>query len=150
MYKKQKGFTLIELLIVVSIIAVLAVIGAVVYSNFQRNARDARRVSDINAISTSLENNYNSTGATKYPAMATTFFASGAIPLDPLNGNATACNTTVCKYCVRSAIGACVAADATVGAAQPPAGNSFVVCTNLENATGGPGGAAYFCKQNQQ
>lgn len=53
--KFKKGFTLIELLVVVAIIGILA---AIVYSPFQaakRKARDAKRVSEMKDIQTSIE-----------------------------------------------------------------------------------------------
>lgn len=52
---KKNGFTLIELLVVVSIIAVLSAIGLVSYNNFLKNARDARRQSDLRLIQSALE-----------------------------------------------------------------------------------------------
>ncbi len=88
----KKGFTLIELLIVITIIAVLSVIGITVYSGIQKNARDTRRREDIDAISKALEVHLNTTtnqyctgAAASYcaPAALTTWFASGAIPVDP-------------------------------------------------------------------
>lgn len=44
------GFTLIELLVVISIIAILSIIGITVFTTVQKNARDVRRKSDLNAI----------------------------------------------------------------------------------------------------
>lgn len=51
----MKGFTLIELLVVITIIAFLSTIGFVMYSQFSRNARDARRQSDLKFIQSALE-----------------------------------------------------------------------------------------------
>ncbi len=51
----KKGFTLIELLVVIAIIAILSVIGFTVFTNVQKSARDAKRRSDIDAISKALE-----------------------------------------------------------------------------------------------
>ncbi len=76
-----KGFTLIELLVVVAIIAILAVIGAAIFSGVQQKARDARRQSDVLAIAKAYEAN-RASDATTYPVIATTWFASGAIPSD--------------------------------------------------------------------
>ncbi len=82
MKKSAHGFTLIELLVVVAIIAILSVIGITVFSGVQRNARDARRRADIDAISTAMEANYNSTAGT-YAALSAGFFAGNTIPTDP-------------------------------------------------------------------
>ncbi len=59
---KRKGFTLIEVLVVVAIIAILAILGLALFGNVQRNARDGRRRSDINAIAKAMEANYTSSG----------------------------------------------------------------------------------------
>ena len=144
---RQSGFTLIELLIVITIIAILAITGIVVYSGFQKNARDARRTSDINAIGDALESSY-STSIGQYVALAANSFANGQVPQDPLTGNN--CNAAVCKYCVRAAVGNCAGGDQTVAVGAPAAGATYVVCANLENATGGPGGNSYYCRKNQQ
>ena len=53
--QKQKGFTLIELLVVISIIGILSIIGLVAYTTFLKNARDAKRQSDLKFIQSALE-----------------------------------------------------------------------------------------------
>lgn len=80
------GFTLVELLVVVSIIAILAVIGFVVFTGVQKNARDAKRKADIDAISKALETAYNQSTA-QYPAVTGPMFSRGTIPTDPLGGS---------------------------------------------------------------
>lgn len=56
-YKQNQGFTLIEILLVIGIIAVLAtvVIVALDPATRFRDARDARRQSDIESISTAIQ-----------------------------------------------------------------------------------------------
>lgn len=56
-FKKENtlGFTLIELLITITIIAVLSMIGMVAYTTFLKNARDAKRQSDLKFIQSALE-----------------------------------------------------------------------------------------------
>jgi len=49
------GFTLIELLVVISIIGLLSTLAVVSLNNSRAKARDARRVSDLKAVSTALE-----------------------------------------------------------------------------------------------
>lgn len=51
----RTGFTLIELLITITIIAILSAIGLVSYTTFVKNARDAKRQSDLKFIQSALE-----------------------------------------------------------------------------------------------
>lgn len=51
----KKGFTLMEILIAIAIIAVLTAIGIVSYGSINRNARNAKRRSDIEQIRSALE-----------------------------------------------------------------------------------------------
>lgn len=51
----NKGFTLIELIVVATIISLLAAVGAVSYSVFSKNARDSRRVADLEQIRAAVE-----------------------------------------------------------------------------------------------
>lgn len=92
-----QGFTLIELLVAIAILAILAVSGLVLFTGAQKNARDARRRQDIDAIATALETNKVQGAATTYSALAANQFAGSGVPQD---------NTTA-KYCI--------AVSATVG-----------------------------------
>lgn len=143
--RTEKGFTLIELLVVISIIAILAVIGVAVYSGQQKNARDARRRADIEAISGAMEAS-KVAGQLNYTALAATMFVSGSIPADPTNSNVVPADNAcpgVCKYCVKSSIGTCAETDTAVGVGAPAAVPTWTLCANLES-----GGS--FCRSNAQ
>lgn len=97
MPKSSKGFTLVELLVVVSIISILSVIGIIVYNNVQKNARDARRKSDIDAIVKAMETHFGECEAGKYCSLQNSWFNNG-VPRDPINGGG--CGPTgQCEYC---------------------------------------------------
>ena len=53
--KAKRGFTIVELMIVIAIIGILAGITAVVMPNRLKQARDARRKSDLNQVKKIME-----------------------------------------------------------------------------------------------
>lgn len=53
--KKSAGFTLIEILVVITIIVLLTASAVVTYSIFFKQARDAKRKTDVAQISAALE-----------------------------------------------------------------------------------------------
>lgn len=53
--EKNQGFTLVELLVTIGIIGILATVTVVSIQNARVKAQDARRLSDIRALSASLE-----------------------------------------------------------------------------------------------
>ena len=63
----ERGFTLIELLTVIAIIGILTSVVAVNVSSSRKQARDARRKSDIDAIQSALELYYNAHN--QFPAL---------------------------------------------------------------------------------
>jgi prepilin-type N-terminal cleavage/methylation domain-containing protein len=78
----RKGFTLIEMLVVVAIIGLLSSVVVVGVGTARKQARDARRISDIRQIQNLLENYYGTNN--KYPAALTDL--SPLPPSDPLDG----------------------------------------------------------------
>lgn len=88
--RTKQGFTLVELLVVITILAILGMIALSVFSNAQKQARDAKRKSDIDAIAKSLEASRDfSTAAGLYFNKLGSDFPGGA-PSD----------SGVPKYCV--------------------------------------------------
>ncbi len=148
------GFTLIELMVVVSIIAILSVIGIVAFGNTQKNARDTRRRSDIDAISKALEVNKNP-GLDTYNVLVDTQFAQGKVPTDSGNGSATYCanasTTAGSPPAVPTAwsnTSACPTSYATVSITYPAAtAKSWTICALLET---GLNPNNIFCRQSAQ
>jgi len=54
MIKAKRGFTLVELLVVIAIIAILASIGLASYNRAGKNARDAKKRSEIESVRQAL------------------------------------------------------------------------------------------------
>lgn len=145
----SRGFTLVELMVVITIIGVLSVIGITLFTNVQKNARDAQRRGDIEAISKAFEANTISGTTTPYPAPLATWFASGNFPIDPQG-------VTIGYFWNGG----------TANTIPTAASATYVVCAKLENnngnsstagTTGGTFTAAasgttaiYFCRKNQQ
>lgn len=155
--RNPKGFTLVELLVVIAIIAILSVIGMTVYQNVQKNARDAKRRGDINAISKAMEVNYGKTTGGQYDALVGTMFSSGSIPQDPIDTSAVTTDSacpTVCEYCFTQGTSAqtaaaCANATGKITTAGPTGGSAnpyWQVCANLETTTA----STYYCKANSQ
>lgn len=126
----KKGFTLIELLVVIAIIGLLSTLAVVALNSARLKSRDAKRVSDIKQIQTSLELYFNDQNA--YPT-ATATVGSGAY----------ACLGT-------GGFGSSACAGAYMGqvpaAPTPPTGNVYVytsagttytIAFTLEGTTGG-------------
>ncbi len=78
----MKGFTLVELMVVVSIIGTLSAIGFATYQNNVKNATDAGRRANIEAIAKAYEITFNSE-TTLYRRLTDNDFSSGKKPTDP-------------------------------------------------------------------
>ena len=75
----SRGFTLIELLVVIAIIGILASIGLASFSQVQLRARDARRMSDVQAISKALALYDVNVGAFPISTSVTTLTGTDAV-----------------------------------------------------------------------
>lgn len=88
----KKGFTLLELLVVISIIGILISVTAVTYSSITKNARDARRKTDLEEIRSAIELYRSDNG--EYPNITPGASCCGAttiyiekVPQDPLSNS---------------------------------------------------------------
>lgn len=77
MKKRIEGFTLIEILVVSTIIALLAAAATLSYSQLSKQARDARRKTDLEQIRAAIEM-YRSNNDV-YPALTINCSSSGGI-----------------------------------------------------------------------
>lgn len=153
------GFTLIELMVVIAIISILAVIAITLFSGAQRNGRDARRRSDIQAMASALETN-KAPGVSTYSGLAASQFTAGSWPTDPgNNGSATYCiNTSTTTGATPPAPPAtwtnpnpCPAAYgySSVGAGSGSGATAWTVCALLETGST-PYGGNPFCVSSAQ
>ncbi len=171
---KKSGFTLIELLVVIAIIGILTTIGVSTYTGAQKNARDARRKIDIDAIASALEANKLQNSST-YQLLSTSMFAQGnnasaIVPVDSVNSSTPYC--VAYKVAAGStppanptiwAVGACPTAAApwsvagvspwsadasgTISTTLPPAtATSWTACALLETGTA----PNFYCRQSTQ
>ncbi|HOK35446.1 MAG TPA: prepilin-type N-terminal cleavage/methylation domain-containing protein [Candidatus Pacearchaeota archaeon] len=86
--KNKSGFTLIELLIVIAIIAILAAIIIASTGGATVQARDSRRISDLDEIGTALSMYYSKNGS--YPDTLDPLVTDGelsVLPTDPKDGD---------------------------------------------------------------
>lgn len=166
---KSAGFTLIELMVTIAIIAVLATIGVTIYSIAQKNARDARRKGDVDAITNALEAN-RPPGNSSYSSLSPSQFQNNTIPTETnntANPSAQYCynavtsgttppappgqgsdwtNTTACPTGPSS-----YSNIPTTGNVPPSQSTAWTICAYLENSIGNVGGnLPFYCRQSSQ
>jgi prepilin-type N-terminal cleavage/methylation domain-containing protein len=111
-FHRDRGFTLIELLVVIAIIGMLASVVLASLNGARQKGRDARRLSDIKEVQTSLELYYNDNNSypTALSSLAPTYIA--AAPADPSSGasylyvaanGASSCGSAPCSSYVLGA-----------------------------------------------
>jgi type II secretory pathway pseudopilin PulG len=82
LFTSIRKYIVIEILIVISILTILAFIGLTSFSGVRKNARDARRQGDIEAIAKALEVN-KTIGSSAYNPLLPNQFQGGMIPQEP-------------------------------------------------------------------
>jgi len=87
MVKRDKAYTLIELLVSITIVLVLTVVGVASYASVGKNARDARRKSDLEKIRVAMEMRKQEKGS--YPdtigGEADSLVSEGYIDTEPID-----------------------------------------------------------------
>lgn len=133
-FKLRAGFTLIELLVVIAIIGILISVATANFIVAQKQARDTRRMQDMESIQTSFETHFAVNGY--YPDSSTIAeaFEGGLIPEDPTPSQSYAWNTDADSYCI------CASLETGTGNAD---GGTTAGCT--WNSAG-----TMFCIQNKQ
>lgn len=151
---QQLGFTLIELMVVVAIIGILMAAGILAFSNAQRNARDAARIADMDAISKALEQYYADNNA--YPVLNADsnnasvitvlgqYFPTGSPPDEVYSTRAYRVRSQANEYCVHIAIGSGNTAGLEGSTSRLNCTGGSTSCTYVTS------GATTFCVENRQ
>lgn len=154
--REVKGFTLVELLVVIAIIAILATVGFAIFNGIQKNARDARRKADIDAMAKAMEVKKDGNTST-YGQLQHVDFSNGAIPTDTSTAKYVVAVVTTAggtlplppsNWAVTSATPTSPAGYGIVDGSTNPANNSYAwrFCALLENGTN----PTVYCRANAQ
>lgn len=136
---RRTGFTLIEILVVVAIIGILATMGAFVAATQLPRGRDAKRISDIKAMQSALEQrmaiegSYVTADSTNCTILQTDLanYVQGDPSFTGPSGDPYSCVLTTATYCI------CATLEGTTQ------GNSAnTLCTDWTGTT-------HFCQVNQ-
>ena len=152
----SKAFTLIELLVVIAIIAIISVISVALFSNVQVQARNGKRLAELEQIANALEITKTANG---YQPLVNTQFNASAYPG---GGGLVAVDPSTFAYCISNAGSAtanpaawnsatCPASYTQIGnvAALPTANSlNYKICTIQEGLSGGA--ATVTCRVNLQ
>ena len=130
----KKGFTLIELLVVIAIIGILISVATANFIIAQRQARDARRMQDMEAVQTSFETYFAINSEYPDSASVVDAFEGGQVPEDPSPSQSYVWDTVADSYCI------CATLETGTGNAD---GGTSSGCTWNSSGT-------MFCIQNKQ
>jgi prepilin-type N-terminal cleavage/methylation domain-containing protein len=143
----KSGFTLIELLVVMVIIAILATLGIVAYTNSLRNARNSKRISDLNSLAAAYEQELTSTG--NYPASCTAPTSIlGGMPRDPAtnlqySALTDSTNPVGLASCTTTAFCLCIALESSSEGNSTDRACTSITSDNTANKD-------FFCVRNKQ
>lgn len=148
--KKKNGFTLIELLVVMTIIAIIATLGITAYLNAMRNTRNAKTISNLNAMQSSFEQYYSVAGT--YSATCSDMSSgiqSGTLPTEVPGAPAFAVNDcNAADYCVCANLEGNGETLASQTVSVKGGNATGITCNAATFVTTGI--APYFCIKNQQ
>ena len=137
MYRRQKGFTLIELLVVIAIIGLLSTLAVVALTSARAKARDAKRISDVKQVQTSLELYFADTGGNYPPAGASDATLKLGLDVDKLCSEGFLLSTTEpAPTCTTTFIGKVPRDPSAPIAAGAAACGTTTGCEYAYNATG--------------
>lgn len=138
----SRGFTLIELLVVIAILGILLSVVSANLVTAQKQARDARRLQDLESIQTSMESYFAAFQV--YPTEAegnfSDAFEGGIVPTDPKSNDDYKywAETETNAYCI------CAALETRTGNSSNFSSDS--TCNTWDIT----GTGSYFCIQSKQ